>query len=176
LAVTWGFGSQKIVPQIEDFPGITFLIIDSCAIELMEPSGRKRACFEKGFFESIAKRVLDVNYAPNPYPFVCVARALLMAARLDFAITRKLAEFILTHTTTGGIGALIEAQHSHYGMVRSDAAELGIWLEDIGRQVESKRAAIWVRVSRARRMQLWRDYPAAGDRAEKSSSPDLLSA
>ena len=175
LADTWGFGAQKIPPRIEDFPGTTFLNIDSCAIELVEPEGRQRACFDQGFFESIAKRVLDVNYAPNPYPYVCVARALVMAARLDFTITHKLAEFILTHTAAGGIDALIEAQVSHYGMVRCEAPELSIWIDGIRRGAESKRGGIRVEVSRARRMQLWRDYPAPADRAGQPPNHDLIS-
>ena len=176
LADTWGFGAQKIPPHVQEFPGTTFLNIDSCAIELVEPEGMQRACFDQGFFASIAKRVLDVNYAPNPYPYVCVARALVTAARLDFTITRKLAEFILTHTAAGGINALIEAQVSHYGMVRCGAPELSMWIDGIRRGFESKRGAIRVEVSRARRMQLWRDYPAADDRAGQPPNQDLIRA
>jgi len=175
LADTWAFRSQNIPPRIEDFPGTTFLNIDSCAIELLNPPGRPRALFAKGFFEGIAHRVLDVNYAPNPYPYVCVARALVMAARLGFTITRPLADFILHHTATGGIEALIEAQQSHYGMVRCDAGELGMWLHDIRRQVDSGQHAIGIEVSRARRLKLWRDYPAAGDsRSQPSPSRSLI--
>jgi hypothetical protein len=175
LADTWGFGAQKIPPRIEDFPVTTFLNIDSCAIELVEPEGRQRACFDQGFFASIVKRALDVNYAPNPYPYVCVARALVMAARLDFTITRKLAEFILTHTVAGGIDALIEAQVSHYGMVRCGAPELSIWIDGIRKQFSGGESAIRVKVSEARRVQLWRDYPAADDRAGQPPNQDLNS-
>ena len=160
LADTWGFGSQNIVPRMEDFPGTTFLNLDSCAIELLEPSGRPRALFAKGFFEGIANRVLDVNYAPNPFPYVCAARALVMAARLDFTIARPLAEFILRHSAAG-IEALIEAQQSHYGFVRCHAGELSLWLDEIRRQFDSERRPIAIEVSRVRRLELWRDYPAA---------------
>jgi hypothetical protein len=176
LADTWAFCAQKIPPRIEDFPGTTFLNIDSCAIELVEPEGRQRACFDEGFFASIAQRVVDVNYAPNPYPYVCVVRALVIAARLDFAIARKLAEFILTHAEAGGIDALIEAQVSHYGMVRCAAPELRLWIDGIRRGIESKRGTIRVELSRARRMQLWRDYPAADDRAGQPPNQDLIRA
>jgi hypothetical protein len=162
LEDTWGFGAQNILPRIEDFPKTTFLNIDSCAIELVRPEGSPRACFDHGFFTSIAQRTLDVNYAPNPYPYVCVARALVMAARLDFTITRKLAEFILSHTAAGGIDALIEAQVSHYGFIRCGAAELGAWIDEIRRAFASTRGAIRVETSQSRRMQLWGDYPAAG--------------
>jgi len=174
LEDTWGFGAQKIPPRIEDFPGTTFLNIDSCAIELVAPEGRPRACFDQGFFASIATRVLDVNYAPNPYPYVCVARALVMAARLDFTITRKLAEFILTHTAAGGINPLIEAQVSHYGMVRCGAPELSMWIDGMRTQYSGGKPAVRVEVSEARRMQLWRDYPAADDRAGQPPNQDLI--
>jgi hypothetical protein len=163
LSDTWGFHSQNIAPRIEDFPGTTFLNIDSCAIELQQPAGRQREFFAKGFFEGIANRVMDVNYAPNPYPYVCVARALVLAARLNFTITRPLAEFILNHSAAGGIEALIEAQQSHYGMVRCDAREFGVWLHQIRRQFDSGQLAIGIEVSRARHLELWRDYPIVAD-------------
>jgi hypothetical protein len=164
LADTWGFQSQKIAPRIEDFPKTTFLNIDSCAAELMPPAGRERKFFESGFFESIAKRVLDVNYAPNPYPYVCVVRSLVLAVQLDFSIARPLAKFILEHTAACGIGPLIEAQQSHYGMVRSDAEELESWLGEIGRQFRSGKHDIHIETPRTRRLELWRDYPHAVNR------------
>ena len=156
LADTWGFRSQNIAPRIEDFPGTTFLNIDSCAFELMEPQGRERAFFEKGFFESIARRTLDLNYAPNPYPHVCAARALLLAAELDFHIAKPLAEFILNYSGMGGTKALIEAQQSHYGVVRSGANELEKWLHEIEAQVNSGCALIHIEVRDERRRSLRR--------------------
>jgi hypothetical protein len=149
LTDTWGFHSQKIVPRIEDFPGTTFLNIDSCAIEVQEPLRRGRALFEKGFFAGIANRVLDVNYAPNPYPYVCIARALLLAAQLEFTIARSLAQFVLDHTATGGVEALIVAQLSHYGTVHCDAAGLKTWLHEIQHQFECGEHAIHIDILRA---------------------------
>ena len=170
LADTWGFQAKRIVPRIEDFPETTFLNIDSCAIELRETEGRDRALFEKGFFSSIANRALDVNYAPNPYPYVCVARALVIAAQLDFTISRTLAEFILHHSAAGGVEALIEAQRSHYGVVRCDAGELGRWLHDIARQFDSGQYAICIEASDARRLELRGDGAAADSRSQQPAS------
>lgn len=161
LADTWGFQSKHIAPRIADFPGTTFLNIDSCATELMQPEGRERTIFEKGFFNGIANRVLDVNYEPNPYPHVCVARALVLAAQLEFTITRPLAKFILDQWAAGGVNALVEAQLSHYGTVRSGAQELKVWLEEIRRQLDSGQKAISLQVRPARRQELWRDYRVA---------------
>src|SRR4029077_7407929 len=161
LSDTWGFHAQKIAPRIEDFPGTTFLNIDSCATELMQPNGRQREFFESGFFEGIANRMLDVNYAPNPYPYVCVARALVLAAQLDFTISRPLAEFILKYMAGGGLNDLVDAQRSHYGTVRSGAQELELWLHEIRCQFDSGQNAIRMEVSRARRSELWGDYPVA---------------
>jgi hypothetical protein len=61
----------------------------------------------------------------------------------------------------GGLDDLIDAQRSHYGTVRSDAKELGLWLHDIQRQFDSGQNAIRMEVSRGRRSELWADYPAA---------------
>jgi len=163
LADTWGFHSQNIAPRIQDFPGTTFLNIDSCATELIEPQRRQRPLFEKGFFEGIAKRVLHVNYAPNPYPYVCVARTLVLAAQLNFTIARPLAKFILDHTATGGIDALIEAQRSHYGTVRCDAKELEVWLHDIQRQFDSGQHPLRIQVPHGRHLELWSDHLIAAD-------------
>jgi hypothetical protein len=161
LSDTWGFHSQKIAPRIENFPGTTFLNIDSCATQLMQPHGKQRTFFEKGFFEGIGNRMLDVNYAPNPYPYVCVARALVLAAQLDFTISRPLAEFILQHMAGGGLDNLIDAQRSHYGTVRCGAKELELWLHEIRLQFDSGLSVLRMEVSRARRAELWSDYPAA---------------
>ena len=161
LSDTWGFHSQKIAPRIEDFPGTTFLNIDSCATQLMQTQGKQREFFEKGFFQGIANRMLDVNYAPNPYPYVCVTRALVLAAQLDFTISRSLAAFILKHMAGGGLDDLIDAQRSHYGVVRSEAGELESWLREIRRQFDAGQNFVRMEVSRARRLQLWGDYPPA---------------
>ena len=171
LADTWGFHSQRIAPRIEDFPGTTFLNIDSCAVELIQPQGRPRALFEKGFFEGIANRVLDVNYAQNPYPYVCVARALVLTAQLDFTMARPLAKFILHHTAAGGIDALTDAQRSHYGIVRCDTKELEVWLHGIRREYDSGQPSISIEVPRARRLELWYDYPAPSRRSQHLASP-----
>lgn len=159
LANTWGFHSQNIAPRIEDFPKTTFLNIDSCATELIPHPGRERKLFEKGFFEGISRRVLDVNYEPNPYPNVCVVRSLLLAVQLDFAIARPLAKFILENADAGGVESLMEAQQSHYGRARCDAKELEQWLHDIRQQFSSGRQDICIEAPPARRLDLWRDYP-----------------
>jgi hypothetical protein len=99
-----------------------------------------------------------------------------MAARLDFAIARPLAEFILQHAAAGGSEALIAAQQSHYGLVRAEAPELTSWLDEIRRQVEAGKSAIRVTASAERRLQLWQDYPAAGDRSRRSSPQKLIPA
>ena len=161
LSDTWGFHAQGIPPRMEDFPGTTFLNIDSCATELLQPAGRERKVFEHGFFDGIAKRVLDVNYEPNPYPYVCAARSLVLAAQLDFKIARPLAKFILQHAAIGGVAALIDAQRSHYAAVRSEVKELEVWLQQIKRQFDFGEAVVSIEVSPTRRRELWFDYPSS---------------
>jgi hypothetical protein len=153
LEDTWGFQSQKISPSIERFPATTFLNIDSCAIELLAPQKRQRCLFEQGFFAAIAHRALDINYAPNPYPHICAARALLIAARLDFSLSRRLAEFILEYALDG-VERFVEAQSSHYGSVRAHGDELLCWLESIRVQLVRSSQAIRITVSDARRKEL----------------------
>jgi len=160
LADNWGFHSKNIPPRIDDFPSTTFLNIDSCAVELLPTHAGPPRLFDRGFFAGIAARTLDLNYAPNPYPYVCAARSLLLAARLDFSLTRPLAEFILHHTAAGGIPALLEAQLSHYGMIRSAASELESWLAELRLQFDSAHPTLRVTVSPTRRLELWEDYPA----------------
>jgi hypothetical protein len=60
-------------------------------------------------------------------------------------------------------------------MVRCGAPELSIWIDGIRKQFSGGESAIRVKVSEARRVQLWRDYPAADDRAGQPPNQDLNS-
>jgi hypothetical protein len=170
LAGTWGFQSKGIPPRIEDFPGTTFLNIDSCAVELQRPESGERQFFDQGFFEGIAERLLDLNYEENPFPHVCAVRSLVLAAQLNFAVTRRLARFVCNSSKKGGVDALTEAQESHYGMVRVQPPELRAWLREIEDQDEAGQATMRLNVSEARRRALWSNRPSARDLARPAVS------
>ena len=65
-------------------------------------------------------------------------RALIIAAQLNFAMTPDLTRYVLRNSAAAGVEGLIEAQQSHYGMIRANAAELDGWLLSIQRQVDDR--------------------------------------
>jgi hypothetical protein len=161
LADTWAFKAQGIKPEISRFPSTPFLNLDAVAIELYPRANQPRAIYERGFYQGISTRVIDINYEPNPSPDVCIARALIMAAKLQFALSRRLAHFICSWTSRqqDALAALGHAQLTHYGQMRCSADELHSWLSSIQQQVSAGSDRIEIRVSHARQLGLWEDYP-----------------
>ena len=93
LADTWGLRAQGLEPTIRNFVKTPFLNIDSVAIELFPIKGR-RTLVEVGFFDSLLTQTLDINYEPNPFPLLCVVRSLVLAVKLNFALSNRLACFV----------------------------------------------------------------------------------
>ncbi len=98
LSDTWAFKEKHINGNgFSDFPQTTFLDIEAITIELFCRKGFKRKIYSKGFFESILKRTIEINFEDNPFPAACVARSLAVADRFDFAMGPKLAKYIEHH-------------------------------------------------------------------------------
>jgi len=180
LADTWAFKERGIKPKISHFASTPFLNLDSVAIELYPNAGRPRAIYEEGFYRGIASRLIDINFERNPYPDVCIIRALIMAAKLQFALSRRLAEFISSWMARqpDALAALRQAQVSHYGQVRCSTTELCSWLTFIHQQLTAGSERIELRVSDTRQLGLWSDYPplqTASQSDHLCGTSDLLS-
>jgi len=159
LEDTWGIRTRGLQPTIENFVRTPFLNVDSVAIDLVPKNSRHRHIYESGFFQSLITKTLEINFEPNPFPLVCIVRALIMAAKLEFALGRSLAQFVANYSRWGSINDLVKAQVSHYGRVRCNADELRLWLEAIEVKLHNGAERIDIDVDERRQLSLWRDWP-----------------
>ena len=158
LEDTWTIKAQELAPTIATFLSTSFLNIDSVAVAL--PADKRPArVFERGFFHAITNRTLEINSEHNPFPFVCVIRALILAAKLDFWIGPRLAYFIQDVASSASISELLQAQRSHYGQIRCRKRYISEWLETIRGQLKSGNRRVRLLNDQQRRLRLWQDWP-----------------
>lgn len=125
LHQTWAFKDFPLRGrQFRDLPKTTFLTVESIVMPLSAANGLPRRIYHSGFFESISKRVVELNLADNPYPALCVVRAFVAARRLRFGIGPKLAKYIAETSETIQPGDMRRAQLRHYRQLLFSTAEL----------------------------------------------------
>ena len=135
---TWAFRSLwQCEGSVDKLPQTTFLNAEAVLIEVRNPHKKGRRVFEDGFFEGVARRELELNLPDNPYPELCVVRALFLALKLDFTLGPRLVEFIVDHADTLDPGTLESVQAKHYGLVRETARVIDSWIQAIRRHRES---------------------------------------
>lgn len=96
LSETWAF-KERYVPFnncFSDYTKTTFLNIEAVAVELFTKRGRKRTIYSKGFFDSMSKRVLEINLEENPDPEINITRAIYMSMIYHFALGPHLRHYI----------------------------------------------------------------------------------
>jgi hypothetical protein len=170
LQDTWGIKEQRLAPTIESFLDTPFLNIDSVAVPL-PTGGSSLVTYERGFFQAIKTRTLEINSEPNPFPFVCAVRALILAAKLDFWIGPRLASFIQTLMRSASPTELIQAQISHYGQIRCGEGEISEWIRAITIQLEMGCERVRLANSSERQMHLWEDWPPSSTIGEDALPP-----
>jgi hypothetical protein len=159
LSQTWAFREYGLpCGGFADLPKTTFLNVEAVAARLPSEVGRPRKIYESGFFQAISTRVLDINLEPNPYPALCVIRSLICAAKLDFCMSRTLADYIVTQSSCHTISDLIDVQISHYGTARLGPSELIRWLTSIDKQLQVKSDAVKLPLTKAEQLLLSEDW------------------
>jgi hypothetical protein len=124
LEQTWGFKHSKLlVPKRENLPKTTFLNIEAIAVSL-GPKGGVGDIYESGFFQAIKSRTLDINFEDNPYPALAAVRSIKTALQISFAMSPRLASYIVTTADSLGVEAFVEAQERHYGKVSLRSGDL----------------------------------------------------
>lgn len=99
LSSTWAF-EKEYVPFdgfFSDYTKTTFLNIEAIVVELFPGKGRKRKIASGGFFESVEKKILEINLEANPDPEVNIARAIYMSVKYQFCIGPHLTTYIYNH-------------------------------------------------------------------------------
>jgi hypothetical protein len=133
LQDTWAFKNLLFAPSFTELPKTTFLNVEAVVAGLHD---RRRPILSAGFFEGIEEEILNINLEHNPYPALCVIRALTLAAELRFSLSKQLASYIVDHAHVFPVDALMEAQRSHYGIDRYDSETVTTWIRAISNQLE----------------------------------------
>lgn len=131
LGSTWAFHQREsLLPRFSSLPDTTFFNIEAIAVEVW-PAGNRRKIYsgEDQFFHGIASRTLEINFRENPYPGLCIVRALALAYRLRFKIGPILAQYISEFGGSLFSSDLERIQIEHYGNIYVGGSFLKRWIE-----------------------------------------------
>lgn len=120
----WGSGPNSLYSTFQSLPLTTFMSVESVAVSLYPSDRGGREVYEKGFFESVSSRVVELNNPENPYPALCVARAVATAIKLDFRMGPRLVRYVLDQLPEVGAEAVVAAYRRHYRSSLFSAEEL----------------------------------------------------
>lgn len=107
-------------PTFADLPTTTFFNIEAIAVEVWPQRGHPRRVFstDDQFFRGIIDRTIEINQKENPFPELCVVRALVMAANLQWKVGPRLLSYLGMHGDTMSPLDFEAIQEKHYGRVQ----------------------------------------------------------
>jgi hypothetical protein len=124
LEKTWAFTvDHSLAPVTENLPKTTFLDVEAVAATF-DSAFRLKKIYSYGFFEAIANRCIDINYADNPFPALCAIRTVITASKLRFKVSSRLASYFIKTVQQYGRSDLIVAQKRHYNRIIFDEEDL----------------------------------------------------
>ncbi len=167
LLDTWGLRELRIGSgDFEALTRTTFLNVEAVIVDLAPLRNKGRRVYASGFFEALRTRTLDVNLEANPFPELSAIRTLVTASRLRFHLSRRLAKYVVYHTSRTPLECFVDIQLKHYGSARFDAEMIHRWSKVIQGQVGTQSV---VRVPAHEPIQMRlpfrADVSAAGSRA-----------
>lgn len=155
LRETWAFKSGIVSPpSFSNLPKTTFLNVEAVAADLLPQEGGTRKLYANGFFEALASQVVETNLENNPFPDLCVVRALLTAVRLDFDIGPRLARYISEKGRNLKKDQIEQIQSKHYGEVKCDPTEMVSWIAYVHELLQGKASRIRLPSSKKETMAL----------------------
>lgn len=134
LHSTWAFLEDRTLrPCFSALPRTTFFNLEAIAVDVWGSPGRPRAIYsaDDQFFEGILSQTIEINRQTNPFPSLCVVRALVMASSVRFAIGPRLAHYLVVNGSDLSDAELEEVQLKHYGQICHDTTTMRKWLEHI---------------------------------------------
>jgi hypothetical protein len=136
---TWALVTDNVdQPVFDHLPRTTFFNVEAVAVEVWTDPGCARAIYsgDDQFFDGILRRVLEVNREDNPFPSLCVVRALVLAHGLHFRLGPRLSRYIAEHGVGLSDEQLEEVQSKHYGEIRLSSETLRGWTRHVARSLE----------------------------------------
>lgn len=132
LKTTWAFVHDSVSnPGFWDLPKTTFFNLEAIAVEVWPRRGKKRRIYSGNdqFFEGIRTKTLEINKEDNPFPELCVLRALVMAVNLRLKIGPELGRYITQHGKHIRASTLDKIYLEHYGPHRVDMRPYKMWID-----------------------------------------------
>jgi hypothetical protein len=162
---TWAFLEDSTQEaHFSALPSTTFFNLEAVAVDVWVRPGHSRTIYSGNdqFFEGVISQTIEINRQENPFPSLCVVRALVMASSTRFAIGPRLAHYLAVNSPALSDAELEETQLKHYGRIRCDVGVMRKWLERVSSSyARDSRAPITLPMYR--QLSLWPDIEA--DRA-----------
>jgi hypothetical protein len=159
LPCTWALRDREPAGvTFADLPNTTFLDVEAVAAEIWPSSGRQRQVFGQRFFSAIESRTVGINHAENPFPELCVVRALLTAARLNFRLSNGLVEYVVAAGAEMTPRDLEVVQTAHYGKVRCEGRIMRSWIDFLGSEVGKGDGSVRLPVAKPLQLAFWQDW------------------
>jgi len=107
-------------PTFADLPSTTFFNVEAVAVEIWPKRGHPRRIFsgDDQFFRGITNRTIEINREENPFPELCVVRALVMAANLQWKVGPRLLSYLGKHGDTMSPADFEAIQEKHYEKIQ----------------------------------------------------------
>lgn len=89
LSNTWAFKNKFFKTSFRNLVKTVFFNADSIAINI-----NSKQIFENGFIEAFHKKELKILFEKNPYPELCVLRALVFIEKYSFSLSEDIKKYI----------------------------------------------------------------------------------
>jgi len=154
---TWAFQREnRLEREFSALPATTFFNLEAIAVDVWPLPGHPRRIYsgDDQFFDGVLSRTLEINKEENPFPALCVVRAIVMASATGFAVGPRLAEYLSFHHRRVSDQDLEHVQLRHYSQIRQSVTMMRAALERIA---EAHRLDPHARIEvfSARQMTLW---------------------
>lgn len=162
VSKTWAFTKDEALDRdFATLPATTFFNLEAIAVDVWPHERRTRQIYGGNgqFFDGLVRRVLDINREENPFPELCVVRAVVMAASLDFRLSARLASYIRTHARSMTVSDIKDIQRSHYERERMKSHELHRLIQYVRSMADSSSSdeiSLPIeRATRAKQLEFW---------------------
>jgi hypothetical protein len=142
LSKTWAFralGTGK--GGFEDLARTTFLNVEAIAVMLSRSAHWRPWAWDDRFFRAFLDHLVEINLEENPNPLGCVARSLVSASRLRFALGPRLVAYIGYYSRKIAPEELVDFQKSHYGGVIFSAPKIAFMKSVIYSHLRTRRSS-----------------------------------